>query len=243
MLALASLRPDVDEADEDAGSPVAFVELAPAAVAPAAAQSDLAPGAVQSQSEANDSDAPAPPAPAAAQPEIEPKAPTSDPSPPMQAPQNQAAEEPIAPASPTPIEAPAPPQPAAAPSNVSVPAAPPSAAAIAPQAAGPEIGRVARVSPLRTTRWQHELVAQIERFKRYPQRAAGRFGVARLAFTIDRQGRLEDVRIVAASGSPVLDEEALATIKRAEPFPTPPDGVASEDLSFVVSIRYARSRP
>jgi protein TonB len=244
-LALASLRPDVEDADADSGSPVAFIELAPMAVAAPAPPSDLAPGPVQSDSEANDSERQVSP-PSVERPEAEPKTAALDPPPPLEAPQNQTAEAPAASDPPPPVETPAPPpQPIAAqadpPSEVSVPSAPPSAAEIAPLPAGPAIGRVEPVTSPRTARWQLSLVAHIERFKRYPNQGGGKFGVARLAFTIDRQGRLRDVRVVGGSGSPILDEEALATIQRAEPFPAPPDSVSDDELSFVLPIRYAPS--
>jgi len=245
-LALASLRPDIEDADDDSGSPVAFIELAPMAVAPPAPPSDLAPGPVQSDSEADDSERQVPPPPPVQRPEAEPEAAAADPPPPVEAPQNQTAKAPVAPDPPAPVETPAqPPQPIVAqadpPSRVSVPSAPPSAVEIAPQAAGPAIGRIERTISPRAARWQLSLVAHIERFKRYPDRAEGKFGVARLAFTIDRQGRLRDVRVFGGSGSPILDEEALATIKRAEPFPAPPDRVSDDELSFVLPIRYAPS--
>ena len=45
-------------------------------------------------------------------------------------------------------------------------------------------------------------------------------------------------RIEKASGSDVLDAEALAMVKRAAPFPAPPAGIADADLTFVVPIRF-----
>ena len=234
---LAALCREVEEPAEGAGAPVAFIELAPMAAAPSAAPSDLAPGPPRADSEASASDAQAPPP-------AETKVPAPDPSP-LQAPQNDSAAALAAPPSPTPVETPTPPPRAAAdpPSDAVVPAAPPSAAEIAPNAAGPEPGRAEQAVSPRTLHWRRALVAQIERFKRYPRRAEGQFGVARVAFTIDRQGRLLDIRIVGGSGSPALDEEALATVRRAEPFPAPPANVPSEALSLVLPIRYAPSRP
>ena len=253
-LALASFRPNVEEADDDAGGPAAFVDLAPEAAAPPAPPSDLAPGPQQSDSQASEGAQQPPPPPVA---QADPASP-----PPLQAPPSATGEEPVAPPSPAPVETP--PQPVASPSpqpvetppppqpaapepepqsDLSVPSAPPSAPDLAPQAVGPEPGEAKPAISPRTLRWQHGLVAQIERFKRYPTRAGGRFGVARVAFTIDRQGRLTDVRIVDSSGSTVLDEEAIATVRRAAPFPAPPDAVSPDQLSFVVPIRYAPSRP
>jgi TonB family protein len=71
-----------------------------------------------------------------------------------------------------------------------------------------------------------------------PPHAHGKVGEARLAFSIDRGGRVLTSRIVHSSDSEALDEEALALIKRAAPLPPPPAGVPDDRLSFVVPIRY-----
>jgi protein TonB len=90
-------------------------------------------------------------------------------------------------------------------------------------------------------RWESELVAHIERFKRYPAeaRARGDQGLARVAFTIDRDGWVRDSRIVQSSGSSELDHEALAMLARAQPMPRPPsDRVSGRELSFAIPIRF-----
>jgi periplasmic protein TonB len=87
------------------------------------------------------------------------------------------------------------------------------------------------------TKWQQSLVAHLSRFKSFPH-TGGAAGVVSLAFTIDRKGNLVSSRIEKASGSDVLDAEALAMVKRAAPFPAPPAGVADADLTFVVPIRF-----
>jgi periplasmic protein TonB len=87
-------------------------------------------------------------------------------------------------------------------------------------------------------KWERLLVAQLERHKRYPPQARGKIGEARLAFSIDRTGRVLASRIVHSSGSEALDQEALALVRRAAPFPPPPAGLADDRLSFMVPIRY-----
>jgi periplasmic protein TonB len=76
-------------------------------------------------------------------------------------------------------------------------------------------------------RWETELRAHIERFKRYPPKAHARGdqGLAKVSFTIDRDGRVQETHIVQSSGSPELDQEALAVLTRAQPVPRPPDRV------------------
>jgi periplasmic protein TonB len=118
--------------------------------------------------------------------------------------------------------------PTALPSTVAV-------ATSAPPAAGAEVEFSTAVR-----RWESALVAHIERFKRYPAeaRARGARGYAKVAFTIDRDGRVLDSRIVQSTGSPDLDRESLAMLTRAQPMPKPPGQVQTADLSFVVPIRF-----
>lgn len=85
-------------------------------------------------------------------------------------------------------------------------------------------------------------MAHLERHKRYPPQAHGEQGIASVAFTIDREGRASGIRIVRSSGSAALDDETLATIRRAQPLPVPPNGILDAELSFIVPIRYAASR-
>jgi periplasmic protein TonB len=104
--------------------------------------------------------------------------------------------------------------------------------ATAPPAAAPSVAVIHR--------WESELVAHIERFKRYPPkaRARGDQGVARVAFTIDRDGWVRGSRIVQSSGSPELDQEALTMLTRAQPVPLPPNRALIDDLSFTIPVRF-----
>jgi len=89
-------------------------------------------------------------------------------------------------------------------------------------ATAPPQANAPRVS---VARWQNALLAHIERFKRYPDKARSRGdqGSAKIAFTIDREGRLLSSHIVQTSGSSTLDSETLAMLARAQPLPRPPD--------------------
>jgi protein TonB len=104
--------------------------------------------------------------------------------------------------------------------------------ATAPPAALPSVAAVHR--------WESELVAHIERFKRYPAeaRAHGEQGLARVAFTVDRDGKVRASRIVQSSGSSDLDQEALAMLTRAQPVPRPPDRVSGREFSFAIPVRF-----
>lgn len=86
--------------------------------------------------------------------------------------------------------------------------------------------------------WKTQLVAKLERSKRYPSEAHGDHGTAQLAFSIDRQGGVHNARIVRSSGSSALDHETLALVQRAQPLPPPPPEVPGAQIPIVVPIRY-----
>ena len=120
------------------------------------------------------------------------------------------------------------------------PTSTPSAEIPPSQAAPPTAGAAVQKLRIDAFRWQTALAAHIERFKRYPAKArsSGEQGVATVAFTIDRQGRLLTSRIVQSSGSAMLDQETLAMLDRAQPMPAPPNDVPDNKLSFIVPVRF-----
>ena len=62
--------------------------------------------------------------------------------------------------------------------------------------------------------------------------------MAQLAFSIDREGHVLSSRIVTGSGFPALDEETLALVQRAQPFPAPPPEVPGDEIRFLVPVRF-----
>jgi periplasmic protein TonB len=88
--------------------------------------------------------------------------------------------------------------------------------------------------------WHSSISKQLERNKSYPPAAQkrGETGVAELAVSMDREGRVLSSEIVKSSGSAALDQEALATVRRAQPFPVPPAGVDGERFKFNVPVRF-----
>lgn len=186
----------------------------------------------------------APPAP--------PPAPESEPSaepPPLAPPRVEAP----APAPPPPRPAPKPvakpkprPKPEVAAVAPSAPPPSPPAPANAPQThtAAPLPGADAAVSAARARTWQGELVARLEREKRYPRAAElrRREGVAVVGFAVDREGQVLGTRLVRSSGVAELDAEALALPARAQPLPPPPDHMAGERIELVAPIRFTLRR-
>ncbi|WP_051328956.1 energy transducer TonB [Geminicoccus roseus] len=90
--------------------------------------------------------------------------------------------------------------------------------------------------------WQGAVLGRFQRALRYP-RAAQRQrqqGVASIQFRIDRQGHVLAVRLVDSSGAEVLDEEALAVVRRVSPLPTPPAEMMTADvLDLAAPITFA----
>ncbi|RAI44529.1 energy transducer TonB family protein [Rhodoplanes roseus] len=223
----AALLPDSEDLDQDGGVPVVTIELAAVSAAPETAASDLAPGpTTEPEHEAPPVETPPPPEP------TEDAIKDPEPPPPVE-PRVTLPAAVDTPPPPPPDEAPVEPPPVAT--------APPSAAAPAPRPATAAPGAVPQVPPATMARWQTRLLAQLHRHKRYPAAARGRTGIARVAFTIDRDGRVLHRSIATSSGSEALDAEALALLDRASPLPVPPTELSGTALSFVVPIRFTTS--
>ena len=125
---------------------------------------------------------------------------------------------------------------------------PPAPTTSAPQAApvqtgaipaAPAQGRTVQNSTAIPT-WTSEIVALLERNKRYPPtaHARGEHGIAQVLFTLDRSGRVVDSRITRSSGAALLDAEALALLQRAQPFPPPPAEMPGPRVNLTVPIRF-----
>jgi periplasmic protein TonB len=86
--------------------------------------------------------------------------------------------------------------------------------------------------------WRSTVAALLERNKRYPADAKNDRGIAQIAFSIDRKGRVMSSSIVTTSGSPALDREALEMIRRSQPFPPPPAALQGTEVSLTVPVRF-----
>jgi protein TonB len=122
--------------------------------------------------------------------------------------------------------------------TTSAPQALPERSAAVP--AAPMQGRVTPNTSNAVPTWKTHILALLERHKRYPEIAQSRRqqGIAQVFFSLDRQGRVIDSRVVRSSGASVLDEEALALLRRAQPFPAPPRELPGERVDLTVPIRF-----
>ena len=197
-----------------AGTAVVMVDLAPVAVSPNIT-TDVAPGPLQQQAE----------------PEPQPEKPIEK----IELPPDPQAEPVVAMPPPKPIEPPKEKKPKQ--KHASLASAPTRTDQQADRPAAPMPGLSSRNSDA-LPNWKTQLVAKLERAKRYPSEARGDQGTAQLAFSVDRQGGVHNARITHSSGSSALDHETLALVQRAQPLPPPPPEVTGAQIPIVVPIRY-----
>ena len=99
----------------------------------------------------------------------------------------------------------------------------------------PVIGTGASAQRVRAT-WQKELVAHLDKHKRYPKERQQKSAEIQIRFTLDRMGHVLSTEIEKGSGDPAFDEAALAMVRRSDPVPMPPPLVADEGLSFTLPV-------
>jgi protein TonB len=89
--------------------------------------------------------------------------------------------------------------------------------------------------------WQGLLLGRLKQYRRYPRRAesAGQEGVVHVRFTVDRRGVVLTSRIDRSSGYPLLDDEILATVQRANPMPPPPPEIGGDPVEVVVPVDFS----
>lgn len=85
--------------------------------------------------------------------------------------------------------------------------------------------------------WQGGLQAAIERKKRYPRNAqrAGKTGTARVSFTVQANGAINNVRISSSSGNSDLDQAAVQAVQAVGSYKAPPSGQA---VAITVPINF-----
>ena len=101
---------------------------------------------------------------------------------------------------------------------------------IAPAQGIGESARRARVT------WQKELMAHLDKHKRYPAERTQKSTEILVSFALDRMGHVLSTSIIKGSGDKAFDEAALAMIRRADPVPQPPPLVADEGLNFTLPV-------
>jgi periplasmic protein TonB len=113
----------------------------------------------------------------------------------------------------------------------------------APAMAAPQPSAPQNTASERAT-WQAQLVAWLERYKRYPRVAQEQHqqGVVYLRFAIDRRGKVLSSQINRSSGFELLDDEVLELVQRAQPLPSPPSEVAGDRIELLVPVSFSLKR-
>jgi periplasmic protein TonB len=88
--------------------------------------------------------------------------------------------------------------------------------------------------------WQKELMAHLDRHKRYPAERLQKNAEIVVSFVLDRMGHVLTTGIVKGSGDTAFDEAALSMIKRSDPVPQPPPAVADEGLNFTLPVIFSQ---
>ena len=191
-------------------SDTVMVDLSPFAEPPSETVEDVPPGPKQEEAEQQ------PPPP---EEKIEEKV-------------EQKVEVPPAPAPPVAAMPPPEPEPQPEPLPPPPPPIPPAPATTAPPRT--------QASSAEVKAWYSGIVKQLESHKAYPREAQlrGEMGVVQLAFSIDRDGRVISSEIVHSSGYPSLDQETMATVRRAQPFPPPPPYLDGAKFDFTLPVKF-----
>ena len=89
--------------------------------------------------------------------------------------------------------------------------------------------------------WRSMVVSKLQSAKRYPSGAESRReqGVVTLSFTLSRSGAVLSRSIARSSGSSDLDQEVLAMVQRAAPFPPFPAGMTQASQHLTAPVRFS----
>lgn len=92
--------------------------------------------------------------------------------------------------------------------------------------------------------WQSNLLAHIQRYKRYPRQARrrGQEAVIYVQVTITRDGQVVKHQLEKASQYKALNREVLNLITRAQPLPPPPKEIKGETLEILLPVVFSLRR-
>lgn len=170
---------------------------------------------------------------------VEPK-PVPTPVPPRPQPTPQPTPEPVTEPRP---EAPAPTE---APSTASETATAPTTAAAATPPPQPQSssGVAGGAATARKKSYFGELAAHLARHQRYPMEARRRkiTGIVTVHFRFNTQGQVQEFAVKDSSGNRLLDNEAIAMLKRAQPLPPIPAELELDMISISLPIEFSLRR-
>jgi periplasmic protein TonB len=104
-----------------------------------------------------------------------------------------------------------------------------------PRSVAPALGTGDSAQRARVT-WQKELVAHLDKHKRYPAQRSQKSAEILVSFALDRMGHVLSITIAKGSGDAAFDEAALAMVRKSDPVPPPPPLIADEGLNFTLPV-------
>jgi len=90
--------------------------------------------------------------------------------------------------------------------------------------------------------WQKELLAHLDKYKRYPSDRSQKSAEILISLSLDRTGHVLAANVAKSSGDEAFDRAALAMVERASPVPPPPPLVADETLDFSLPVIFRKSK-
>jgi len=61
-------------------------------------------------------------------------------------------------------------------------------------------------------------------------------------FKLNRRGNVISVDVTQSSGDPDYDREAVAMVRRSDPFPKPPAQAADDEIPFNIVVKFPPSK-
>lgn len=104
--------------------------------------------------------------------------------------------------------------------------------------APPKSERIGQFSQASANAYNALVFGHLQRFKRYPAAGRGAAGTVLVRFAVNRKGEVTRSEVTKSSGHNVLDDEALATLRRASPFPAFPADKPGEVEIYIVPINF-----
>lgn len=84
-----------------------------------------------------------------------------------------------------------------------------------------------------------KIISKLRRALRFPK-GTRKSGEVRVQFKVAKNGRASSIRVVRSSGDKRLDAAAIATVKRAAPFPPIPPKAGRHSWTFTVPLAFRR---
>jgi len=85
-----------------------------------------------------------------------------------------------------------------------------------------------------------KLQGEIAAAKQYPEaaRESGQEGKVTIRFTVMKNGEVKNIALVSKTDYPELDQETIAAVKRAAPFPGLPDEIGQPFLEIILPFKF-----